>query len=1096
LNIKKLILRNLIYYRKKHFSVILGVMLSSTILIGALIIGDSVKYSLQRIVDKRLGKVQYAMTAGDRVFRQQLGNELSEKMNIVCSSILHTNGILIKDGGQSRLNNIQFYGVDRYFDKLSPGSTVYTNLSEDEIVVNSYIASKMNLVVGDELLLRFEKLDTMPKDSPLSDDSEITVAERFKIKSIADDEKFGRFGLKSEQIAPYNLFLPISKLASIMELENSANLLLVDPSSDNEIKLAEVNENLRRVWSIEDSGIKLEHIPDGSGIELRSNRVFIDNPIIEAASNSGINFSEVLTYFVNEISNRKFSTPYSFVTAISPELLSTPINKDEVIINNWAAEDLSAEIGSTLKLKYFIVRNNKKLFTDSSSLVVRKIVDIEGIYADKSLLPDYPGLAESESCLDWHPGIPIDFDKIRKKDENYWDKFKGTPKAFVSLDLAKEIWQNRFGKVTAIRFLTDDIQHVEKLLDDNINPLSWNIQFNDVRKAGLDASTHSVDFGGLFLGLSFFVIVSALLLTSILVLFNLESRTYETGLFLGLGLKNNFIKRIIFTEIGVLILFGSLLGCIVGIFYNNIILLALSTIWSDAVGTSSLEISVRPATIIIGFLIVVILNFLIVWLSLKRKITQNVHNLQRGISNFDLIKKNSNKYIAISITTFLAALILLVAFDPGKGSEVFGQYFFIGVLILVSGISLAGQIIYNSKTRHKTGSVSKFDLSLREITRKRSRSLLLITLLGSSLFIVFTVGINKKNVNENLLDNNSGTGGYTLIGETSIPVYKDLNDPKYRKTININSISGDYVRFNQMKVKSGDDASCLNLNRISNPQVVGVQSEEFLRKKAFTFSSFSHGFNENDSWALLDKNLSNNIIPGIADASVIQWQLGKSVGDTLRYLDDSGGEFFIVLVAGLENSIFQGNILISDTNFLDRFPSISGSSLFITESSLNQISDLSQKLTYSMQDFGLNLSTTFERLSEFNKIENTYLSIFLILGSFGILIGSLGIGLIVFRNIREQRKEFALLQAVGFTKKQIIGIINKGYLIILVYGIIVGIISAIAASLPSLIAVNLEIPYFLLLIIILFIFLFSFGSIFLTTNSSLKGNVNELLRNE
>jgi hypothetical protein len=31
-----------------------------------------------------------------------------------------------------------------------------------------------------------------------------------------------------------------------------------------------------------------------------------------------------------------------------------------------------------------------------------------------------------------------------------------------------------------------------------------------------------------------------------------------------------------------------------------------------------------------------------------------------------------------------------------------------------------------------------------------------------------------------------------------------------------------------------------------------------------------------------------NMIYGIADASVIQWQLGKSVGDTLKYKDDSG----------------------------------------------------------------------------------------------------------------------------------------------------------------------------------------------------------------
>ncbi len=173
----------------------------------------------------------------------------------------------------------------------------------------------------------------------------------------------------------------------------------------------------------------------------------------------------------------------------------------------------------------------------------------------------------------------------------------------------------------------------------------------------------------------------------------------------------------------------------------------------------------------------------------------------------------------------------------------------------------------------------------------------------------------------------------------------------------------------------------------------------------------------------LINKFSDNVIPGIADASVIQWQLGKSIGDTLKYMDDSGNELFIVLVAGLENSIFQGNVLISESNFLNKFPSVKGSSLFIAELSKVDINKIKDQLNYSMQDFGLNLSTTYERLSEFNKIENTYLSIFLILGSFGILIGTLGIGVVAYRNIWEQKREFALFQAVGFKKKQIIKVL-------------------------------------------------------------------------
>ena len=52
-------------------------------------------------------------------------------------------------------------------------------------------------------------------------------------------------------------------------------------------------------------------------------------------------------------------------------------------------------------------------------------------YADRSLMPDFPGLAKAESTENWDAGFPIQMSKIRPKDEKYWKDFRGTPKAFV-----------------------------------------------------------------------------------------------------------------------------------------------------------------------------------------------------------------------------------------------------------------------------------------------------------------------------------------------------------------------------------------------------------------------------------------------------------------------------------------------------------------------------------------------------------------------------------------------------------------------------------------------------------------------------------------
>ena len=51
---------------------------------------------------------------------------------------------------------------------------------------------------------------------------------------------------------------------------------------------------------------------------------------------------------------------------------------------------------------------------------------------------------------------------IREKDEAYWKKYKGTPKAFISLKTARKIWANRFGNLTLVKFLPQIVSKQEK----------------------------------------------------------------------------------------------------------------------------------------------------------------------------------------------------------------------------------------------------------------------------------------------------------------------------------------------------------------------------------------------------------------------------------------------------------------------------------------------------------------------------------------------------------------------------------------------------------------------------------------------------------
>ena len=84
-------------------------------------------------------------------------------------------------------------------------------------------------------------------------------------------------------------------------------------------------------------------------------------------------------------------------------------------------------------------------------------------------------------------------------------------------------------------------------------------------------------------------------------------------------------------------------------------------------------------------------------------------------------------------------------------------------------------------------------------------------------------------------------------------------------------------------------------------------------------------------------------IAAIADQTVITWGLGKKIGDELVYIDEKGKELRLKLIAGLDDSIFQGKVIISEDNFIRHFPSSGGKNLFLIHSA-DGISENDEKI--------------------------------------------------------------------------------------------------------------------------------------------------------
>ena len=248
-------------------------------------------------------------------------------------------------------------------------------------------------------------------------------------------------------------------------------------------------------------------------------------------------------------------------------------------------------------------------------------------------------------------------------------------------------------------------------------------------------------------------------------------------------------------------------------------------------------------------------------------------------------------------------------------------------------------------------------------------------------------------------------------------------------------------------------------------------------------------------WSILNQPL-DDVIPGIADQTVITWGLGKSVGDTLTYIDELGSTFKIVLAGGLANSIFQGNIILSEELFLQKYPSVSGYRLFLIDAPLERIHEISRDISWAMQDNGLDLVPASMRLAEFNKVENTFLSIFLILGSFGLLLGSIGIVIVVWRHVNEQRGELALLRAVGFSQRSLQTVILSEHISLLITGVLLGTLAALCATFPTLLTPGTNIPFITMLVLLLIVLLNGIGWTVLATRFTIRGDLIPALRNE
>ena len=727
---------------------------------------------------------------------------------------------------------------------------------------------------------------------------------------------------------------------------------------------------------------------------------------------------------------------------------------------------------------------------------------------DPDLTPVVPGVTDADSIEDWD--LPFaTADKIRPQDDDYWDFFRTTPKAFINLRASQKLFKSRFGDTTSFRISTEsgDLAAVaDKLMQQfSDDQAELGLQLVPIKRRGLAASSGSTPFDVLFLALSMFVIGSALILVSLLFRLSIQQRASEVGLLKASGFAPKRLRNLWLVEMSLVSLIGALIGLALGVGYAALMIKGLTTWWVGAIARPFLTMHVSWVSLLIGLVSGLIACVLTIAISLRRTNKLAVSQLLRGELEGAAVagKPKSSGLIrrVIAWVMVVSALGLAAFATQLAGEPQAGAFMGAGFLLLAAGLTFVYAWLSRDEDQQAAVKLSLSRMALLSAKRNPLRSTLTIGLVAVASFLIAAVSSFRLTPSE------AGTSGFDWVATSSQPVFEDLQTVAGQTE----ALGKDHLLPSESSVfsfryKPGEDASCNNLYQSTQPRVLGVPVDFFERQsKSKTSFEWAGSLSETDDpWEPLSNQVAHagtaeDPIPVVIDKNTANYSLKIfALGTVKEVRYDSGESFHFKAVGFLSNTILQGSLLMSQQDFLTAFPEVAGYQYFLIDDGDVAFdatnSPTVKTLEDRLSDLGFDARSAPKLLANFMQVQNTYLSTFQTLGALGLLLGTFGLATVQVRSVLERKQQLGLLRAIGFRLPQLSSLVMLENAWLLLIGLAVGIGSALLTTVPHWLTGAASVPWLALLVIFISIAVVGLAAGWLASRSISRVPLLESLR--